>query len=154
LGLLGRSEIIVTCCLSLLKAHKREALCSEQRQHRYQRSDGKSIDKIFSETEHGSKEATTCVRTDVEFIDCFIRIYYLECGERMAHRVGYYEHTLAKLLKTKFFAAWPVFKDNFQRKNIMIWPDEEPVIIDWEFASWMPKYWVYTTATFCIDNGG
>ncbi|KAF2115203.1 kinase-like domain-containing protein [Lophiotrema nucula] len=110
---------------------------------------GPPLDDMFSATQ-GAHEVKTSFATEDGLIDCIIRIYFLETGERMANKTRYYRHVLPTVLRSNKF---PVFTHNdFQRKNIIIQPNGTPVIIDWEFASWYPTYWEYSTATFC--NGG
>jgi thiamine kinase-like enzyme len=68
----------------------------------------------------------------------------------MAHKVRYYWNVLPTALRTD---STPLFTHNdFQRKNIIVQDDVGLVIIDWEFASWYPMYWEYSTATW--GNGG
>ncbi|ORY10470.1 kinase-like domain-containing protein [Clohesyomyces aquaticus] len=110
---------------------------------------GPPLDDMFSATQ-GAQEVTTSFATEDGLIDCILRIYSLETGERMAHKTRYYKHVLPTVLRGN---DYPVFTHNdFQRKNVMVQPDGTPFIIDWEFASWYPTYWEYSTATFC--NGG
>lgn len=110
---------------------------------------GPPLDDMFSATE-GAQEVKTSFETEDELIDCIIRIYFLETGDRMAHKTQYYQHVLPTILRGN---GSPVFTHNdFQRKNIMVRPDGMPIIIDWEFASWYPTYWEYSTATY--SNGG
>lgn len=110
---------------------------------------GPPLDDIFSATQ-GADEVKTSFATDTEFIDSIIRIYMLETGERMSYKARYYQHVLPRVLCGD---GSPVFTHNdFQRKNIMVQPDGTPIIIDWEFASWYPKYWEYSSATFA--HGG
>lgn len=110
---------------------------------------GPPLDNMFSAT-NGAHEVNTSFATEDELINCIIRIYELETGERMAPKTQYYRHILPAILRGN---GSPVFTHNdFQRKNIMVQPDGTPVIIDWEFASWYPAYWEYATAIYC--NGG
>ncbi|KAH8650416.1 kinase-like domain-containing protein [Ilyonectria robusta] len=110
---------------------------------------GPPLDDMFSATQ-GAHEVKTSFATEDELIDCIIRIYLLETGERMAHKTRYYQHVLSTVLRGD---GSPVFTHNdFQRKNVMVQPDGTLIIIDWEFASWYPTYWEYSTATYA--NGG
>lgn len=110
---------------------------------------GPPLDELFLGTQ-GAQEAKSSFATEDELINCIIRIYGLETGERMAERTHYYQHVLPHHLRGN---GSPVFTHNdFQRKNIIIKPDEALVIIDWEFASWHPTYWEYASAIFA--NGG
>ncbi|KAI5863992.1 kinase-like domain-containing protein [Durotheca rogersii] len=110
---------------------------------------GPPLDDMFSAT-RGAHVVKTSFAAEDELIDYIIRVYSLYLGERAAHKTRYYQHVLPTVLRGN---GSPVFRHNdFQRKNIMIQPDETPVIIDWEFASWYPTYWEYSTATFA--NGG
>ncbi|KAI1127836.1 kinase-like domain-containing protein [Nemania abortiva] len=86
-----------------------------------------------------------------ELVDWVIRMYSSEVGERMAHKIRYYQHVLPTVLHGDGDSS-PVFTHNdFQRKNIIVEPDGGLCIIDWEFASWLPVYWEYSSATF--SNG-
>ncbi|KAH6626061.1 kinase-like domain-containing protein [Chaetomium sp. MPI-SDFR-AT-0129] len=112
---------------------------------------GPPLDDMFSATQGGAADVVkTSLATEDELIDCIIRIYVLETGERTSHKTRYYQHVLPTFLRGN---GSPVFTHNdFQRKNVMVQPDGAVVIIDWEFASWYPTYWEYSTATFA--NGG
>ncbi|OBR12949.1 Phosphotransferase enzyme family protein [Colletotrichum higginsianum IMI 349063] len=110
---------------------------------------GLPLDGIFSAT-RGATEIKTHFATEEEFIEGIIQMHSLDTGERMAPKTRYYRHVLPTVLRS---SSPPVFTHNdFQRKNIMVQPDGTLVIIDWEFASWYPTYWEYSTATFA--NGG
>ena len=110
---------------------------------------GPPLDDMFSATE-GAQEVKSSFATEDELVACIIRVYELDGGERMAHRTEYYRHVLPGLLHGN---GSPIFTHNdFQRKNIMVQPDGALVIIDWQFASWYPTYWEYSTAIFA--NGG
>ncbi|KAH9908220.1 protein kinase-like domain-containing protein [Xylariomycetidae sp. FL2044] len=94
--------------------------------------------------------AKTSFATEDELINYVIRVYSLETGERMAPKVRYYRHVLPTELRGD---GDPVFTHNdFQRKNVMVKPDGELVVIDWEYASWLPTYWEYASAT--LASGG
>ncbi|KAK7413102.1 hypothetical protein QQX98_008050 [Neonectria punicea] len=106
---------------------------------------GPPLDDIFSAT-RGTNEIKTSFATEDELIDWIIRIYSLETGERMAHKARYYQYVLPTVLRGD---GTPIFTHNdLQRKNIIIQDNGVLVIIDWEFASWYPTYWEYSTATF------
>lgn len=110
---------------------------------------GLPLDGVFGE-DRDSDEITKSCSTEEEVIDRMLRGYSLATGERTAHKVRYYQHVLPVVLRGN---GSPVFShSDFQRKNIMIRPEGLPIIIDWEFASWCPSYWDYSTAIFC--NGG
>ncbi|KAK8086605.1 hypothetical protein PG994_001579 [Apiospora phragmitis] len=110
---------------------------------------GPPLDDMFSATVGASEVVKTSFATEDEFIDAIVRTYSFETGERMAHKLRYYQHVLPTHLRGN---GAPVFTHNdFQRKNIMVQPDGTDgtlVIIDWEFASWCPTYWEYATATW------
>ncbi|KAK8002565.1 hypothetical protein PG989_002284 [Apiospora arundinis] len=111
---------------------------------------GPPLDDIFSVTPAGLEVVKTSFTTEDELIDSILRIYSLDTSERMVHKTRYYQHVLPTALRGD---GSPVFTHNdFQRKNVMVQPDGTPVIIDWEFASWYPAYWEYSTATWA--NGG
>ncbi|KAI8710726.1 APH domain-containing protein [Fusarium sp. LHS14.1] len=106
---------------------------------------GPPLDDIFSATQ-GATEIKGSFATEDELIDWIIRIYSLETGERTAYKTRYYQHILPTVLRG---VDTPIFTHNdFQRKNIIVQDDGVPVIIDWEFASWYPIYWEYSTAMF------
>lgn len=106
---------------------------------------GPPLDDIFSATQ-GATEIKGSFATEDELIDWIIRIYSLETGERTAYKTRYYQHILPTVLRG---GDTPIFTHNdFQRKNIIVQDDGVPVIIDWEFASWYPIYWEYSTAMF------
>lgn len=110
---------------------------------------GPPLDDLFLATE-GAVEVKSSFTTEDELIDCIVRIYSLETGERMTHKTRYYQHVLQTVLRGD---GSPLFTHNdFQRKNVMVQPDGTLVVIDWEFASWYPTYWEYSTATYA--NGG
>ncbi|KAI0154605.1 kinase-like protein [Xylariaceae sp. FL1272] len=106
---------------------------------------GPPLDDIFSlmPKTHSLKTSLT---TEDELIDCIICAYSLETGDRMAYKTRYYQHVLPTVLRGN---GSSVFTNNdFQRKNVLVQPDGTLVIIDWEFASWYPIYWEYSTATY------
>ncbi|KAI0867619.1 kinase-like domain-containing protein [Hypoxylon argillaceum] len=110
---------------------------------------GPPLDDLFSAT-RAAYEIKTSIKTENELIDWIIRMYSFEVGERMAHKIRYYRHVLPTVLRDA--DSSPVFTHNdFQRKNVMVQPDGGLCIIDWEFSSWLPVYWEFTSATF--SNG-
>lgn len=110
---------------------------------------GAPLDSIFRGTEGGSQFKTSFT-TEEDLVEAVIRVYETDLGERMTERARYYRHVLPTALRG---SGSPVFTHNdLQRKNIMIQPDGNVVVIDWESASWCPTYWEYATATFA--NGG
>ena len=110
---------------------------------------GPPLDDMFLAMQ-GAHKVETSFATEEELIKCIIQNYDLETGERMAHKTRYYQHVLPTILRGD---GSPRFTHNdFQRKNIIVQPDGAPVIIDWEFASWFPIYWEYSTAIF--SNSG
>jgi len=108
---------------------------------------GPPRDDMFEDMHDGMETSLT---TEDELVQCVIRAYSACTGERMAHKTRYYQRVLPTILRGN---GPLVFAHNdFQRRNIIVQPDGTPVIIDWEFASWYPNYWEYSTATFA--NGG
>ncbi|CAG9936794.1 unnamed protein product [Clonostachys rosea f. rosea IK726] len=106
---------------------------------------GPPLDDIFSATQ-GANEIKGSFATEDELVDWIIRIYSLEIGERAAHKARYYQHVLPTVLRSD---GTPTFTHNdFQRKNVIVRDDGALVIVDWEFSSWYPVYWEYSTATF------
>lgn len=111
---------------------------------------GPPLGDMFLATQDADDNRKSSLRTEDELIDYIIRAYSFETGERMAHKARYYQHVLPSVLRGN---GSPVFTHNdFQRKNVIVQPDGTPVIIDWEFASWLPIYWEFSTAIYC--NGG
>ncbi|RTE76956.1 hypothetical protein BHE90_008574 [Fusarium euwallaceae] len=106
---------------------------------------GPPLDDIFTATQ-GANEIKGSFATEAELIEWIIRIYSLETGERTAYKTRYYKQILPTVLRGD---GTPIFTHNdFQRKNVIVRDDGIPVIIDWEFASWYPTYWEYSTAMF------
>ncbi|KAM0555137.1 hypothetical protein ACHAPJ_006488 [Fusarium lateritium] len=111
---------------------------------------GPPLDDVFTGTQGGLDDIRSSFMTEEELINSVIRIYSLETGDRTAHKVQYYQHVLPTVLQSK---EAPVFTHNdLQRKNIIVQNDGILVIVDWEYASWYPNYWEYSTAMFA--NGG
>ncbi|EXL41966.1 hypothetical protein FOCG_15325 [Fusarium oxysporum f. sp. radicis-lycopersici 26381] len=111
---------------------------------------GPPLDDVFTGTQGGVDNIKSSFATEEELIKSIIQIYSLETGERTAHKVRYYQHVLPTVLRSN---GTPVFTHNdLQRKNIMVQNDDNLVIIDWEYASWYPNYWEYSSAIFA--NGG
>ncbi|KAL4730965.1 hypothetical protein ACLX1H_003007, partial [Fusarium chlamydosporum] len=111
---------------------------------------GPPLDDVFTGTQGGLDNVTSPFATEEELINSVIRIYALETGDRTAHKVRYYQHVLPTVLRSN---GSPVFTHNdLQRKNIIVQDDGTLVIIDWEYASWYPNYWEYSSAIFA--NGG
>jgi len=107
---------------------------------------GPPLDDMFSATQ-GADEIKTSCEIESELIDCIMRIYSLGSGECMAHKTRYYQHVLTTVLRGY---GSPVFiYSDLQRENVMVQPDGLLAILDWEFASWYPTYWEYSTATYC-----
>ncbi|KAK6714989.1 hypothetical protein SNK04_005914 [Fusarium graminearum] len=93
---------------------------------------GPPLDDVFTGTQGGLKNVTSPFATEEELINSVIRIFSLE---------------------TRSCNKAPVFTHNdLQSKNIMVQDDGTIVIIDWEYSSWYPVYWEYSTAMFA--NGG
>ncbi|KAM0288946.1 hypothetical protein ACHAO9_006454 [Fusarium lateritium] len=110
---------------------------------------GPPLDDLFQETQL-AKDIKSSFETVDQLVEWFLRIYTTETGERMAHKARYYQNVLPAALRSD---STPVFTHNdFQRKNVMVQDDGGLFIIDWEFASWYPMYWEYSTATWA--NGG
>ena len=82
---------------------------------------------------------------EAAFISGLVTAYrVLEEGEG-PKKADWYEHVLPTVLKTD--GQPPVFTHNdLHLRNIMITPDGDPVIIDWELSGWYPCYWEYSTA--------
>ncbi|KAI2617730.1 kinase-like domain-containing protein [Hypomontagnella submonticulosa] len=94
----------------------------------------------------GADELKTALATEDELIEWIIRIYSLELGNGWAHKIRHHQHVLPTVLRGD---GTPIFSHNdFRRSNIMMQPDGTLVILDWEFASWCPTYWEYSTATY------
>ncbi|KAF5017922.1 hypothetical protein F66182_10118 [Fusarium sp. NRRL 66182] len=107
---------------------------------------GPPLDDIFTGTERGLDNIKSSFATEQELINSVIRIYSLETGYRMAHKVRYYYHILPTVLCSN---GSPILTHNdLQRKNIIVQDNGTLVIIDWEYASWYPNYWEYSSAMF------
>lgn len=77
-------------------------------------------------------------------------MYTTATGKCTTHKAGYYRNVLPTALRID---STPFLTHNdLQRKNIMVQDDDGLVIIDWEFASWYPMYWEYSTVTW--SNSG
>ncbi|KAM5385685.1 hypothetical protein ACJZ2D_000884 [Fusarium nematophilum] len=85
---------------------------------------GPLLDEMFSETE-GAHEFNTSFQTEDELIDRIIRY-----------------------TPWRPVTGWPTRLDTTNRKNVIVRPDGMPVLIDWEFASWYPTYWEYSSVMF------
>ncbi|VTO84541.1 unnamed protein product [Fusarium graminearum] len=111
---------------------------------------GPPLDDVFTGTQGGLKNVTSPFATEEELINSVIRIFSLETRSWSVNLVKYYQHVLPTVLHSN---KAPVFTHNdLQRKNIMVQDDGTIVIIDWEYSSWYPVYWEYSTAMFA--NGG
>jgi len=73
-----------------------------------------------------------------ELVDWAIRMYSSGAGERMASKIRYYKHMLLVVLRRD---SSPIFTHNdLQRKDVMVKPDGELCIIDWEYALRLLEY--------------
>ncbi|KAI0380643.1 kinase-like domain-containing protein [Hypomontagnella monticulosa] len=85
-------------------------------------------------------------RTENELVNWILRMYSCAKGERADSKTQYYRRFLPTILRTDGISVFT--HNDFHRKNVMVKPDGGLVILDWEYASWLPKYWEYSTATF------
>ncbi|KAL8366857.1 hypothetical protein RB595_005020 [Gaeumannomyces hyphopodioides] len=85
--------------------------------------------------------------TEEQFTRAMIKKYLL-IGT-LPHKARFYSHVLPRVLVNhpSIFTH-----GDLQRKNILIRPDGQPVLIDWEYAAWYPSYWEYAMAM--IAEGG
>ncbi|KAG6226849.1 hypothetical protein E4U26_002059 [Claviceps purpurea] len=81
--------------------------------------------------------------TKSELNDALVQSYRV-CGGR-DQKANYYRRVLHLVLREKSI----VFTHgNLQRKNIMLKPDGQPVLIGWKAAGWYPAYWEHVIAMF------
>lgn len=85
--------------------------------------------------------------TESQLNEAFVNKYTYNTG--LKFKAQYYRRTLPRVLKDHR----PVFTHgDFQRKNIIIRPGGEPVVIDWEVAGWYPEYWDYASGMFACGR--
>ncbi|KAG6312554.1 hypothetical protein E4U44_003243 [Claviceps purpurea] len=85
--------------------------------------------------------------TKSELNDALVQSYRV-CGGR-DQKANYYRRVLPLVLREKSI----VFTHgNLQRKNIMLKPDGQPVLIGWKAAGWYPAYWEHVIAMFRCEG--
>ncbi|KAK4168193.1 phosphotransferase enzyme family [Cladorrhinum sp. PSN259] len=110
---------------------------------------GPPLDDMF-DAPQSRQEVTGSFLTEDELIDCFVRIYLAECGERVTNKAEYLRRVLPSILRG---SGAPVFTHaEFQRKNIMVRLDGSVVLVDWEFGGWYPSYWEYSMAFWGLGH--
>jgi aminoglycoside phosphotransferase (APT) family kinase protein len=107
---------------------------------------GKLLDDIFW-TKEDIRSMNGPFATSDELVNGLIQRYVRDGGDRVLHKAAYYARVLPEVLR----ADRAVFTHNdLQPKNIIIRPDGEVVIVDWETAGWYPPFWEYATAMFAM----
>ncbi|KAG6214993.1 hypothetical protein E4U50_008035 [Claviceps purpurea] len=82
--------------------------------------------------------------TESELNEALVRKLLYNRGRDQDARADYYRRVLPVVLR----GHGVVFTHgDLQQKNIMLKPDGQPVLIDWETAGWYPAYWEYASAT-------
>ncbi|KAK1770560.1 kinase-like protein [Phialemonium atrogriseum] len=87
--------------------------------------------------------------TEDELIEAMLKRYIRDCGDRVRHRAEYYRRVLPQVLQGNGTAVFT--HNDLQRKNIIIRPNGETVIVDWAASGWYPVYWEYATAMFTFE---
>lgn len=106
---------------------------------------GLPLNQLFLFSETAGIDDKTPFATEDELVDGILQVFSLEGGP-VVRKGQFYQRVLSTYLRGNGF---PVFTHtDLQRKNIMVQPDGDVVIIDWESASWYPTYWEYSMATF------
>ncbi|EXK49871.1 hypothetical protein FOMG_02350 [Fusarium oxysporum f. sp. melonis 26406] len=84
--------------------------------------------------------------TEDEFLSGVIDKYLYESGETARQRVDFYRRVLPRVFMGN---GKPVFTHGgFQRKNIMITPQNTVVLLDWAASGWYPSYWEYAVTVY------
>jgi aminoglycoside phosphotransferase (APT) family kinase protein len=87
--------------------------------------------------------------TEGDLIDAMLKRYMHDGGDRVRHRADYYRRVLPQVLRGNGTAVFT--HNDLQRKNIIIRPNGEAVIVDWATSGWYPVYWEYATAMFAFE---
>ncbi|KAG6214995.1 hypothetical protein E4U50_008037 [Claviceps purpurea] len=82
--------------------------------------------------------------TESELNEALVRKLLYNRGRDQDARADYYRRVLPVVLH----GHDAVFTHgDLQLKNIILKPDGQPVMVDWETAGWYPAYWEFATAT-------
>ncbi|KAG6157472.1 hypothetical protein E4U37_007319 [Claviceps purpurea] len=82
--------------------------------------------------------------TESELNEALVRKYLYNKGQDQDARADYYRRVLPLVLHGH---AAVFTHGDLQLKNIILKPDGQPVMVDWETAGWYPAYWEFATAT-------
>ncbi|KAI0194570.1 kinase-like domain-containing protein [Astrocystis sublimbata] len=85
--------------------------------------------------------------TEEELIQAIMLRYREVGGRRLANRANYFGHMLPQLLKGNGKSIFT--HGDLQRKNILVGPGGEIVIVDWALSGWYPIWWEYAISTIC-----
>ncbi|KAG5959168.1 hypothetical protein E4U57_000855 [Claviceps arundinis] len=81
--------------------------------------------------------------TESKLTDALVQSYRVCSG--LDQRANFYRLWLPRALRENS----AVFTHgDLERKNVILKPDGQPVLIDWEAAGWYPAYWEYVMAMF------
>ena len=128
-------------------------------------SGGPPLDRYFNDEEfYPGSTLTTSLAKEEELVAHYLQILntfpntrppsdteentvLIDMRRRQRGTLRYWKQVLPTVMHGD---GHPIFThSDFQRKNVMLQPDGTVVLIDWEFASWMPLYWEYAKAT-CV----
>ncbi|KAG5954688.1 hypothetical protein E4U57_004213 [Claviceps arundinis] len=85
--------------------------------------------------------------TESELNDALVQSYRVYGGRDQ--KANFYRRVLPLVLRENSI----VFSHgNLQRKNIMLKPDGQPVLIGWKAAGWYPAYWEHVIAMFRCED--
>ncbi|KAG6065323.1 hypothetical protein E4U32_007493 [Claviceps aff. humidiphila group G2b] len=105
---------------------------------------------IASEAEDGSDDAKLNGPFDAEseLYDALVQSYRACSG--LDQRANFYRRVLPPLLRGNSIAFT---HGDLQRKNIILKPDGQPVLICWKAAGWYPAYWEHVMAMLSWGGG-
>ncbi|KAG6221212.1 hypothetical protein E4U34_002346 [Claviceps purpurea] len=105
---------------------------------------------LWTATEDGSDDGIFNGPFDTEskLTDALLQTYRVCSG--LDQRVGFYRLWLPLVLRENSIAFT---HGDLQRKNVILKPDGQPVLIDWEAAGWYPAYWEYVMSMFSWVEG-
>ncbi|KAG6101957.1 hypothetical protein E4U14_006761 [Claviceps sp. LM454 group G7] len=86
--------------------------------------------------------------TESELNDALVQSYRVCSG--LDQRANYYRRVLPLVLRENSIAFT---HGDLQRKNIMLKPDGQPVLIGWKAAGWYPAYWEHVMAMLSWGGG-
>ncbi|KAG6168463.1 hypothetical protein E4U51_002167 [Claviceps purpurea] len=105
---------------------------------------------FWTAPEDGSDDANSKGPFDTEpqFNDALVQSYRVCSG--LDQRANYYRRVLPLVLRENSIAFT---HGDLQRKNIMLKPDGQPVLIGWKAAGWYPAYWEHVMSMFSWVEG-